>query len=214
MQDERFLKRDNDIVFPEPISDEQLKNCKVFGSRHSAVQVIPENSKFLEVGVAAGDYSYWFSEQRNPSEIFLLDRFKENDYTVGTYVEPRFNPETHVDFIKNRFSLLKKPVTVLQGMTDDILPKLNDKIDYIYLDADSTEPGFSLEFLNAVRLCSDNGIIGINDYSMMDYVHGVKFGTVPVVNKFLKENPQWEVIAFSIENTMFCDIYIKRRIVL
>ena len=30
MQDERFLKRDNDIVFPEPISDEQLKNCKVF----------------------------------------------------------------------------------------------------------------------------------------------------------------------------------------
>jgi len=207
MDDIRLIKR-NKIVFPVELKDSQLQSCKVFASRRSAMHLIPKGSRFLEVGVAAGDYSYEFSVLNNPSSVTLLDRFTENDYMVGVSKGERFTRETHVDFIKDRFKDFN--TTVIQGMIQDVLPNLTGPYDYIYLDADSTAVGFGLELRNAVRLCSENGIIGINDYAMVDYVHNVPFAVVHEVNKFMEENPEWHMIGFAIENTMFCDVYIQK----
>ena len=203
------------MIFPLPISESSVENCKVYTSRYRMTSLVPQHSRFLEVGVAAGDFSHAFAINNNPISITLVDRFDNDDYMVlgeDNQHTPRFDKDTNLDFVKTRFS--EYNVQLFKGNSEDILPSLQDKFfDFIYLDADSRIEAFTKDFSEAVRVCSDTGIIGINDYAMIDYVHNQPFGTVFVVNEFLLENPNWEIIGFCIENTMFCDVYLRRKMV-
>jgi hypothetical protein len=201
--------------FPFPIPQSSVENCKVYTSRYNMTILVPQNSRFLEVGVAAGDFSHEFALKNNPISITLVDRFDNEDYMVlgeGKQHIPRFDKETNFDFVKTKFNAYN--TELLKGNSEDILPSLPDKFyDFIYLDADSRLESFTKDFSEALRICSETGIIGINDYAITDYVHNQPFGTVFVVNNFLSENPDWEIIGFCIENTMFCDVYLRRKMV-
>ena len=57
----------------ETISENQLKNCKVFSNRENALQhLIPQNIDYLEIGVLGGDYSQLVLDNKNVKNAYSL----------------------------------------------------------------------------------------------------------------------------------------------
>jgi len=186
------------------ISQEQLNNAKLFKDKQEFAKHIPKGSRILEIGTLAGDYADILIKEVKPASIDLVDMFKAHDWPDCN----RFNKSNHFDFVKNRFKDIKN-ITYNQGLSDDILPKLNKKFDYIYIDANNDYEHCKADLINSLNLLSENGIIGFNDY-IVDQDHGVDYGVIEVVCEFLHNNKDWEVIGFALQENMYADIYIKK----
>lgn len=193
------------IFFRNPkISSIQLKNAKIYSDRDEFVYSLNKKISILEIGTLAGDYADLLLT-RNPAVLDLLDTYESDDI----HNLNRFNKNTHYEYVKDKYKNIQN-VNLKRGSSDLILPVLNKKYyDYIYIDADHKYKSINNDLNNAVRLLKDDGIIGFNDYLMSDLKNN-KYDTVIVVNKFLHDNPNWEVIGIALHPFMFCDIYIKK----
>jgi len=186
------------------ISSKQLKNTKIYSDREEFVLSLKNEMSILEIGTLAGDYADLLLKI-NPKKLDLLDTYKSNDI----HELNRFDRNNHYDYIINKYKN-KDNVRPLKGFSDLVLPVLNKKYyDYIYIDADHKYESINNDLYNAIKLLKENGIIGLNDYLMFDKNNN-KYGTVFAVNKFLHDNPDWEVIGIALHPFMFCDIYLKK----
>ena len=92
-----------------------------------------------------------------------------------------------------------------------LLPTLNNKYDFIYIDI-SNEREITRKVLSmASNLTPVNGIIGLNDYLIYDgIIEDQPYGTFQTVNEFLEKNNDWSVDAIALHNLGFYDIYIRK----
>jgi len=62
------------------------------------------------------------------------------------------------------------------------------------------------------KLLADDGILGFNDYNIYfnNTSTGEKMGVVPAINKFLRNNSDWYVYAFALNDNLTSDIYLKK----
>lgn len=58
--------------------------------------------------------------------------------------------------------------TFKQGLTDEVLPKLKQKYDLIFIDGDHAYEGCKNDILNCQKLLAPNGVILMDDYGV-DY---------------------------------------------
>lgn len=186
------------------ISQDQLNNAKLYKDKQEFAKHIPKGSSVLEIGTLAGDYAEVLIKEVSPKSIDLVDVFKANDWPDCN----RFNKTNHLSFVKNRFKNVKN-ITYHIGHSDDILPALNKKFDYIYIDANHDYEHCKADLINSLSLLNEGGIIGFNDY-IVDQDHGVDYGVIEVVCEFLDENKDWEVIGFALQENMYADVYIKK----
>lgn len=185
------------------IDQNQLKNAKLYSTKFEFIKHLPKNMNILEIGTLAGDYAEYLLET-NPKSIDLVDVFQANDWRDLN----RFNKKQHYDFVKNRFKN-NPEVSLLQGYSDDILPKINKKYDYIYIDANHDYEHASKDLENSLPLLAEGGIIGFNDY-IYDDADYIVYGVIETVCEFLDKNKDWEVIAFALQERMYADIYIQK----
>lgn len=186
------------------ISQDQLNNAKLYTDKSEFAKHIPKGSRILEIGTLAGDYAEVLIREVKPASIDLVDVFQAYDWPDCN----RFNKTNHFDFVKNRFKDVKN-ITYHKGYSEKIMPTLDKKFDYIYIDANHDYEHCKADLINALALLEDDGIIGFNDY-IVDQDHGVDYGVIEVVCEFLNENKDWEVIGFALQENMYADIYIKR----
>ena len=186
------------------ISQEQLNNAKLFKNKEEFAKHIPKGSRILEIGTLAGDYAEVLIKEVKPASIDLVDVFEAHDWPDCN----RFNRNNHFNFVKNRFKNVSG-ITFNKGYSHDILPKMNKKFDYIYIDANHDYTHCKADLMNSLPLLEEGGIIGFNDY-IVDKDHGVDYGVIEVVCEFLNENKNWEVIGFALQENMYADIYIKK----
>lgn len=186
------------------ISQDQLNNAKLFKNKEEYAKHIPKKSRILEIGTLAGDYAEVLIKEVKPASIDLVDVFEANDWPDCN----RFDKRGHFDFVKNRFKDVKN-ITYHKGYSDKIMPNLNKKFDYIYIDANHDYKHCKNDLMNSLELLEDGGIIGFNDY-IVDQDHGIDYGVIEVVCEFLDKNKDWEVIAFALQENMYADIYIKK----
>jgi len=191
-------------MITKKISQDQLNNAKLYKDKEEFAKHIPKGSRILEIGTLAGDYADILIKEVKPESIDLVDVFQANDWPDCN----RFKKENHFSFVKNRFKDVNN-VAYHKGYSDDILPKLDKKFDYIYIDANHDYDHCKADLLNSLPLLSEDGIIGFNDY-IVDQDHGVDYGVIEVVCEFLNDNKDWEVIAFALQENMYADIYIKK----
>ena len=73
-------------------------------------------------------------------------------------------------------------------------------------------PSIEKQIFMSINILSDNGILGFNDYNIYfnNTTTGEKMGVVPAINQFLRENPNWYVHAFALNDNLTSDIYLKR----
>lgn len=189
------------------ISNNQLQNTKVFGDRFSAIEyVIPENARYLEIGVGDGHYSQNIVDKIKLKSITFFDRFTQPD-NRGLY-----DQFTHTSYIKEKFKEYNPQMIV--GTSPRGLRSLlkEDPFDYIYLDASHDFDGVLGELHYAKKMLAPNGVIGINDYTYYSVADGDMYGVIDAVNIFLDENQDWEVIAYSFGHVGYSDLYIKRKV--
>lgn len=187
------------------IDNKKLSSAKLFGDRFSAIDyVVPDNPRYLEVGVGDGHYSRHVADKKKPSVMHLVDFFHTPDYAHGKY-----DAEGHLEFIKNKFC--DQNIQTFIGHSHDVLPTLSDnQYDYIYIDASHDYDGVLGEIALATRICAPGGVIGINDYTYYSPHDGEFYEVVEAVNTFLYENPEWIVLAFQLGHLGYSDIYITR----
>ena len=186
------------------IENHKLKDTKVFGDRFYAIEhVVPNNPRYLEVGVGDGHYSEHIVKYKSPKIMHLLDRYDSPDYIYGKYTK-----DTHEDFIRDKFK--DQNAITIKGDSKEILGSLIDnRYDYIYLDAGHDFDSVSSDLNLAAKMLAPNGVIGINDYTYFSPIDKEEYEVIEAVNMFLHDNPNWYVYAYQLGHRGYADIYIK-----
>lgn len=202
-------------MFPNEYSLESSsisKNCKIFANRDDALELISENIRYLEIGVLAGDYSEEILNRKNPKFMHLLDTYDSDDWPDPNMYrkgDKRFYAMGHYEFVLNRFSHFSEAKLIV-GDSMSTLSNITEIYDYIYIDA-RHEYDYVLNDLNASsKIISDNGIIGLNDYTMVDAKTLGRYGVVAATNEFLAKNTEFKVVGFAFGDNMFSDIYLQK----
>lgn len=216
-----FILKSDEIDCAYPISQLQLDKCKVYSSRETYISTLPNNLKYMEVGIAWGYYAELVCEQKNPSLLHIVDWFNQDlkcwswrrfgsCLCDGIKHELLYTPDTHEAYIVNKFKKYNNLKT-FKGNCIDILPNLKEKYDYIYLDITNDRKDIRPTLELASNLVGINGIIGLNDYLIYDGVIEDKpYATFQVVNEFMHNNKNWIVDAIALHTLGFYDIYIKK----
>ena len=191
------------MSFKTLISQDQLNNAKLYSTKFEFIKHLPKNAHILEIGTLAGDYAELLLKT-NPLSIDLVDVFEANDWRDLN----RFDKNNHYNFVKNRFKN-NPEVSLLRGYSHEVLPTLNKKYDYIYIDANHDYEHASQDLADALPLLAEGGIIGLNDY-IYDDADYIVYGVIETVCEFLDKNKDWEVIGFALQERMYADIYIKK----
>lgn len=191
------------------ISQSQLKNAKVYPSRWEWIDTLPKNIEILEVGVAAGDFSNKILNSLNPKRLVLLDMYKQCDPMLARGDKPlRYLEGENLSFVKDRFKNYSQ-VEFIVGPSQVMLDAIKGKFDMIYLDASHVYEDIVIDIEKSIPLLKDDGILAINDYVLYSG-DGNVYGVIEATNKFLKANPDWEVIGISLSNDMCCDLYLRK----
>ena len=190
------------------------KNARLYLDRESFLDGKSKIKSYLEIGVYAGDYTDLVINSLSPNNITLIDWFGKKDFAqLGSIQESRFSSETHKDFIINKYS--ETNATVLAGNSHSILIDLiknNQTFEYIYIDADHSFAGCYGDLLLSSQLIDNNGIIGLNDFTMLFWEEGGDCGVVDAVSYFLENNQDWEIIGYALnpKNNYYGDIYLQK----
>ena len=195
------------------IFQKQLENATIYSDRFEYIKQLPKNIKFAEVGVAAGDYSYYVARDTKAISIDLFDLFDHDDFYFKEYGEQRFTKETHYDFIKERFKDFNN-VKLHKGNSKDTLANIDKKFDYIYLDSMNDFNNVLFDLHSAANCLNEGGLIGINDFNMYQNPNNdgkiYKMGVVQAVSFFLKTKKEWKVKAFALNTNLTSDIYLTK----
>ena len=187
------------------IPDKLLTNARLFANRKAAFQSFKEEltgGTIAEVGVYEGDNSQYLYDLYQPKHLYLLDLYAADDV-----FNRRFTPETHFDFVSDRFKYDR--VSIHKGNSWDQLATLKDGIlNFAYIDAGHGYPAVSNDIDAVLPKMKSGGIIGFNDYIVYDHILKISYGIVQAVDEMLAEH-EFEVIAFALHPQGFNDIYIR-----
>jgi hypothetical protein len=223
-----FLEYNESPNFPEghiesarPISTKQLSNSKIYQSREEYVKSLPNDIKYMEIGVAWGYYSELVCEHAKPREIVLVDPFN-SDLKCWSWRkfgecqcqnqkhELLFTPETNEQYIKDLFAKYGN-VRTLKGYAPDILPSSETGYDYVYIDMGNERVEIREVLKKLEPMVATGGVIGLNDYLIFDgVIENAEYGTYQSVNEFLHFNQNWEVDAIALHPVGFYDIYLRK----
>jgi hypothetical protein len=207
----RYVKDSHPTLRTEHLSE----NARLFATREDMLSSfdLGPAPKLAEVGVALGNFSEFMIKKYNPSKFVAIDIFKMHEIDIhwGVPKEQTLGGLKHLDFYKNRFANYAHIMEYKAGESyDGIADTPNNFFDLIYLDADHSYSYIKKDAeVSALKLKQD-GILVFNDYIMYDHCGGVEYGVVQVVNEMVVYD-NWEIIGFSLQRGMFCDIAIKRK---
>lgn len=197
---------------PDLIPQKQVENAKLFSSRDDFIKTLPKKISYLEAGVLAGDFSLQVIEEVHPIKAYLVDPFFDKDWRAPEFDSPRWEkPEDHFSFVQKRFKDIQC-VSLFQEPYEFFIKHNNEKFDFIYLDYDTDHHSIQKQLFMSISRISDSGIIGFNDYNIYfnNTTTGEKMGVVSGINEFLRNNPEWYVHAFALNDNLTSDIYLKR----
>ena len=219
---DKSMQLTNDEVEDSPkISQEQLTNAKLYSSREEFAKTLKQGIRYLEVGVAWGYSVALFAGTAHASIVDLVDWYNQDlkcwswrkfgsCQCEGIKHELLYTPETHEEYIKNKFATYSN-VRTIKGDARDILPTMTGTYDMSYIDVTNDRITTRQCLKHVARMTDIGGIIGLNDYLIYDgIIEDSLYGTFQTVNEFLHLNKNWEVAALALHNLGFYDIYIRR----
>ena len=171
------------------INDEQLENCKVFSSREKILEVLPKNCICAELGVANGVLSHQILDINKPKKLILVDIVLQKELPI----EP--------DVVES-----------IEGDSVEVMNQFEDNyFDWIFIDTEHTEEQTNKELQVCKNKIKHDGYIALHDYIRYIRVDDKNnYGVVDSVNRFLKENQDFEVVCLSLEPHMFNTIVLRR----
>jgi hypothetical protein len=198
--------------YPE-LAAHQIANARLFANRDDMMLALdlPPKSHVCEVGVAYGNFSAFILDHLQPARFVAIDIFDMHNYPVhwGVPQEVALKGMTHEDFYRDRFKD-RFGIEIIPGLSQHGLRQLQDRsFDLIYVDAGHQYENVRADGEIAVTKIKDDGVVVFNDYIMFDHLLGEPYGVVQAVNEIVASG-EWEVIGFSLQKALFCDIAIRK----
>ena len=128
------------------------------------------NINFLEIGSFEGMGTNYFIDNYLTGEnsfITCIDpwiKYSESTLTKLDEWDDLINENTYNIFLKNIDSN-KNKIIVKRGFSVDILPTLEKKYDFIYIDGDHSEKAVWLDAIHSFKILKNNGILIFDDYN-------------------------------------------------
>jgi hypothetical protein len=197
-----------------PLRQEHVDGAILYADRMQALDALPRGSVVAEIGVAAGDFSAAMLARLAPRHFDAFDQFTlhEREQYLGWSPKERFDGGGHRAYYERRFAkeIAAGVVHVHEGDSSREMERQPDSTyDVIYIDADHSLEGATRDACVSARKIKSDGVLVFNDYIIFDYLNGVKYGVVQVVNDCCV-NRGWQVLYFALANNMFCDIALCR----
>jgi hypothetical protein len=209
--DEQKPYKKREIEKAHPISQNQLKDAKLFTSKYEYARTLNKGISYLEVGVAWGHSAKMFIDTTRAQSADLLDLY---DNAMGILAPGGVAPEDssidHEEFIKNKFNYHPN-VNTIKGDAKKVFFTLSKNYDFIFFDMETERMLLRNLLLHSSKLVNIGGIIGLSSYINYDSIRYVgQVGVYAAVNEFLNFHNNWSVDAMVLNDLGFHDIYIKR----
>lgn len=200
------------------ISEHQLSNAKIIPSREHFIKFLPDNLRYLEIGVAWGYYTDLVCA-KNPSVLDLMDTYDQDlkcwswrkfgeCKCDGYKHELLYLPETHEKYIQEKYA--QYPVRTIKGRAPEQIYQ-DQEYDFIYIDFINDRIQIRDSLAKCKNMVATGGIIGLNDYIIYDgIIEDSLYGTYQAVNEFLHYNINWEVAYLALHPIGFYDIYLRK----
>ena len=198
------------------ISQDQLLDAKLYSDRVTFIDALPKNISFLEVGVLGGDFAIEVIEKTSANKAVLVDPYLWEDDFARQYKIKRWDgAKDHYKFVKNRFTDIPN-VEIYAGTFNFFCINRSDTFDFIYIDYIHTVETTNYAIQQSILRLNPGGILGFNDYTRfanpgLEDTQLSEMGVIDSVNYFLKNNKDWYVYAFALNEVMCSDIYLKKR---
>jgi hypothetical protein len=199
------------------LCQEHVDGAILYADRMQALDALPRGGVVAEIGVAAGDFSAAMLARLAPCRFDAFDQFTLHELEQYGFWSWSWSPKEvfggkHRAYYERRFAkeIAAGVVHVHEGDSSREMERQPDSTyDVIYIDADHSLEGVTRDACVSARKIKSDGVLVFNDYIIFDYLHGVKYGVVQVVNDFCV-NRGWQVLYFALHKGMFCDIALCR----
>lgn len=190
-------------IFPpeiQELNDSALAvGVSIFTDRYKMLTaLILDDSVGIEVGVMHGNLSNYLISNTSLSKLMLVDQSLA-----------RLNQD-----LFSRAIEANKSVELYEGdselMLNEIFRASGKIFDFVYIDANHTLDFVKKDAEAADLLLKTGGILFFNDYTVFSWKEGFFYGVVDVVNDFCN-NRGYEIVGFSFEKHMYCDIAIRKK---
>lgn len=137
----------------------------------------------LEIGCYEGRATNWFIENLKPRKVTVIDTFDGSGYLANKNPEEvfRHNTQEYSDMI-----------TVKKGRSQEILPDMQGKFDFIYVDGAHGYEDVKIDAKESWRLLNPGGYILFDDYEW--YRWGKENAPKPAIDEFIENTDNIDVI--------------------
>ncbi|GAB2886362.1 hypothetical protein GCM10027093_21810 [Paraburkholderia jirisanensis] len=199
--------------FPGLTQQHIAAGARLFADRYAMVEALaPRGGVVTEVGVAAGDFSQFIIDTLHPSRFYALDTFDmhKNEFIWGRPSSELFGHRTQLEHFRARFAQHGAGVEARVGLSAELLGEFGDQtFDFIYIDAGHDYENVKRDAQMSARKLKRDGLIVFNDYTIIDVFSLEGYGVVQAVNELVVAGG-WQVCAFALQHSMFCDIALRR----
>jgi len=209
-------KRPEKLLDYPALRTEDVEHARLFASRERLLEHLApalRGGVIAELGVMYGDFSDFILRTIEPELFVAVDLFRMHLVPTiwGKSSAETFHGMAHREFYERRFSGRAKQVRCEEGASSEALARYEDgTFDMIYIDAGHDYESVKKDADLSKYKIKSAGILIFNDYIRYSHYEDQYYGVVPVVNN-LVVSEGFEVVGFSLQDEMYCDIAIRRR---
>ena len=185
------------------LSQKHLQNAKLLPHREELLAMLPKDKVCAEIGVNRGDFSAQVLALASPAKLHLIDAWGDpKRYHDGLQLEvgERFREE-----------IARQRVVINRGLSTEVLPTFPDGyFDWVYLDTVHSYSVTAAELALLQHKVKNDGIIAGHDYSMGNWVGGVRYGVIEAVHELCVQ-ADWEILYLTLETHLARSFAIRRR---
>jgi predicted O-methyltransferase YrrM len=183
-----------DEVFTVPrwLTQDKVKNCKVFCDREEMTEHLLKGGIVAEVGTDKGHFAKMICNVVKPRELHVFDLTFE------------------------RMERIESSAVILhEGDSSTEMAKLRGNkpgwFDWIYIDGDHSYEGVVKDIEQAVRLIKPDGLLIFNDYTIYSPLENSQIGVKRAVNDLLLDEG-FEMVLYALHSLGYCDVAVRRQL--
>lgn len=202
MQQLREKRAEQEKVIPKIVLSEQhIAHTRLLLTREHLLDRLPKEGIAAEVGVNRGDFSEKILAVARPRKLHLIDLWGSRQF-----------PDHLMDVVRQKFDaqINAGTVEINRGLSTAVGARFPDHyFDWVYIDTDHSYTTTRDELALYSRKVKPDGIIAGHDFTLGNWVGGVRYGVIEAVYEFCRKE-SWEIIWLTMENGFPPSFAIRR----